>query len=129
MVINHDAVRKLLNTTFTIAYFFILLTLWVVCRDLKRCSDDVKEASVTLNSSVQHNIPCSFCCVLVLWNLFIAFFFLVGVVAKRKEISCAYFCFCSSTMCFRLLHIIRYKQFVNYVFFVHLLFQEVLLFT
>ena len=60
-----------------------------------------------INSSLQHNILRSFCCVLVLWNLYIiAFFFSRDVIAKEKEISCAYFCFCSNTMCFRLLHIL-----------------------
>ena len=82
------------------------------------------------SSSLQHNIPCSFCIVLILWNLFLSnafFFFLVRSSQKRDFMRLLLFC--SNTMFFRLLHIFRYKQFVNYVFFVHLLFQKVLLFT
>ena len=50
--------------------------------------------------------------VLVLWNLYIQCFRLFShdVIAKRKEISCAYFCFCSNIVCFCLLHIFCYKQ-------------------
>ena len=69
-----------------------------------------------LSSSLQHNILHSFCCVLVLWNLYShCFLFSCDVIEKRREISCAYFCFCSNTKCFCLLHIFRCEQFVNQV--------------
>ena len=46
------------------------------------------------SSSLQHNIPRSFCLVLVLWNLspLLSFFFFV-TSSKKKD-----FCFCSNTV-------------------------------
>ena len=63
----------------------------------------------------QHDILRSFCCVLVLWNLNIhCFLFPRDVIKKRREILCAYFCICSNTMCFRLLHYIFQKLLKTY---------------
>ena len=78
-------------------------------------------------SSLQHNIPRSFCLVLVFWNLISAFpFFSRDVIKIKREISALTFVFALTQCAFVSYTYFATKQFVNYVFFIHLLFQKVL---